>query len=64
MEVLVLDFLLIRRLVMGVGLREEGVVKEAFLQVRDHLSLDSWGPEWVLVFVLLWFFGPRTCSVS
>ena len=36
MEVLVLNFLLILRLVMGVGLWEEGVVEEAFLQARDR----------------------------
>ena len=36
MEVLVLNFLLIQCLVTGVGLREEGVVEEAFLQARDR----------------------------
>ena len=36
MEVLVLNFLLIQRLVTGVGLREEGVVEEAFLQAWDR----------------------------
>ena len=64
MEVLVLGFLLIQRLVMGVGLQEEEVVEEAFLQARDRLSLDSWVLGWVLMFVLLWVFGPRTRSVS
>ena len=41
MEVLVLNFLLIQRLVMGVGFREEGVVEEAFLQVQGRLSSDT-----------------------
>ena len=58
MEVLVLNFLLIQRLAMGVGLWEGGVVEEAFLQARDRLSSDSWALGWVLVFVLLWVFGP------
>ena len=56
MEVLVLNFLLIQRLAMGVGLRKEGVVEEAFLQARDRLLLDSWVLGWVLVFVFLWSF--------
>ena len=56
MEVLVLNFLLIQRLVTGVGFQEEGVVEEAFLQVRDHLLLDNWVLGWVLGFVLLWVF--------
>ena len=42
MEVLVLDFLLIQRLVRDVGFRVGGVVEEAFLQAQDRLSLDSW----------------------
>ena len=53
MEVLVLNFLLIQHLVVGVGLREEGVVEEAFLPVEDCLSLGSWALGWVLGFVLL-----------
>ena len=56
MEVLVLNFLLIQRLVMGVGFREEGVVEEAFLQAWDRLSLDSWALGWVLGCILLWVF--------
>ena len=56
MEVLVLDFLLIQHLVVGVGFREEGVVEEVFLPVRDHLSSDRWVLGWVLGFVLLWVF--------
>ena len=56
MEVLVLNFLLIQRLVTDVGLREEGVVEEAFLQAQDRLSLDKWVLGWVLRFVLLWVF--------
>ena len=59
MEVLVLNFLLIQRLVMGVGFREEGVVEEAFLQAWDRLLLDNWALGWVLEFVLLWVFGLR-----
>ena len=62
MEVLVLNFLLIQRLVMGVGFREEGVVEEAFLQARDRLLLDNWALGWVLEFVLLWVFGLRKRS--
>ena len=53
MEVLVLNFLLIQHLVTGVGLREGGVVEEAFLQARGRLLLDSWALGWVLGFVLL-----------
>ena len=53
MEVLVLSFLLIQRLAMGVGLRKEEVVEEAFLQARDRLLLDSWVLGWVLGFMLL-----------
>ena len=56
MEVLVLNFLLIQRLVTGVGLREEGVVEEAFLQAWGRLLLDRWALGWVLRFVLLWAF--------
>ena len=56
MEVRALDFLPIQRLLMGVGFREEGVVEEAFLPARGHLSLDRWVQGWVLGFVLLWFF--------
>ena len=56
MEVLVLNFLLIQRLVMGVELREGGVVEEAFLQVWGHLRLDRWVLGWALVLVLLWVF--------
>ena len=56
MEVLVLNFLLIQRLAMDVGLQVGEVVEEAFLQVWDRLSLDSWALGWVLVFVLLWVF--------
>ena len=56
MEVLVLNFLLIQRLAMDVGLQVEGVVEEAFLQARDHLSLDNWVLGWAPVFVLLWVF--------
>ena len=56
MKVLVLGFLLIQRLVTGVGFQEEGVVEEAFLQVQDCLLLDSWALWWVLRFVLLWVF--------
>ena len=63
MEVLVLNFLLIQRLVMGVGFREEGVVEEAFLQAQGHLSSDRWVLGWVLRFVLLWAFFLRKCSV-
>ena len=53
MEGLVLSFLLIQHLAMGVGLREGGVVEEAFLQAWDHLPLDSWALGWVLVFIFL-----------
>ena len=53
MEVLVLSFLLIQHLAMGVGLRKEEVVEEAFLQARDRLLLDSWVLGWVLGFMLL-----------
>ena len=56
MEVLVLGFLLIQCLAMGVGLRVEGVVEEAFLQAQGRLLLDSWVLGWVLGFVLLWAF--------
>ena len=56
MEVLVLDFLVIQRLAMDVGLWVKGVVEEAFLQVRDRLLLDRWALGWVLRFVLLWVF--------
>ena len=56
MEVLVLNFLLIQHLAMGVGLRKEGVVEEAFLQAQDRLLLDSWVLGWMLVFVFLWSF--------
>ena len=56
MEVLVLDFLLIQRLAMDVGLRVKGVVEEAFLQAQDRLLLDRWALGWVLGFVLLWVF--------
>ena len=64
MEGLDLSFLLIQRLAMGVGLREEGVVEEAFLQAWDRLPLDSWALGWVLGFVLLWVFILRKRSVS
>ena len=56
MEGLVLSFLLIQCLAMGAGLREGGVVEEAFLQAQDCLSLGSWVLGWVLVFMLLWVF--------
>ena len=47
------DFLLIGRLLAGVGFREEGVVEEAFLPVADYLWSGRWAPGWVLGFVLL-----------
>ena len=53
MEVRVLNFLLIQRLLMGVVSQEGEVVEEAFLLVGDHLSLDSWALGWVLGFVPL-----------
>ena len=56
MEVLVLNFLLIQRLVTDVGLQVEGVVEEAFLQAQGCLSSDRWVLGWVLGFVLLWVF--------
>ena len=62
MEVLVLNFLLIQRLVIGVVFREGGVVEEAFLQAWDRLPLDSWALGWVLGFVLLWVFVLRKHS--
>ena len=57
------DFLLIGRLLAGVGFREEGVVEEAFLLVADCLSLGRWAPGWVLEFVLLLVFDLRRRSV-
>ena len=48
------DFLLIGRLLAGVGFREEGVVEEAFLLVAGCLLSGRWAPGWVLEFVLLW----------
>ena len=63
MEVRVLNFLPIQRLLMGVMSQEGEVVEEAFLQARDRLSLDSWVPGWVPMFVLLWVFALRRCSV-
>ena len=56
MEVLVLNFLLIQRLVTGVVFRVEGVVEEVFLQAWGRLSLDNWVLGWAPVFVLLWVF--------
>ena len=52
-EVRVLDFLPIGRLLVGVGSQEEGVVEEAFLLVAGCLLLGRWAPGWVLGCVLL-----------
>ena len=49
------DFLLIGRLLAGVGW-EEGVVEEAFLPVVGCLLSDRWAPGWGLEFVLLLVF--------
>ena len=54
MEVLVLNFLLIQRLVMDVGLQAGGVVEEAFLRAQGRLLSDRWVRGWALGFVLLW----------
>ena len=53
MEVRVLNFLLIQRLLMGVVSQEGEVVEEVFLLVGDRLLLDSWALGWVLGFVPL-----------
>ena len=55
--------LLIGRLLMGVGFREEGVVEEAFLPVAGRLLSGRWAPGWVLGSVLLWVFVLRRRSV-
>ena len=55
MEVQVLNFLLINRLLVDVRFPEEGVVEEAF-QAWDRLSRGRWALGWVLGFVLLWVF--------
>ena len=46
------DFLLIGRLLAGVGWGEE-VVEEAFLPVAGCLLSDRWAPGWLLGYVLL-----------
>ena len=53
MEVLVLNFLLILRLVAGLGTRDGGVVEEVFLLVQHHLLSDKQVQESVVVGVLL-----------
>ena len=47
------DFLLIGRLLAGVGFREEEVVEEVFLPVAGCLLSGRWALGWVLGFVLL-----------
>ena len=51
------DFLLIGRLLTGVGFQEEGVMEEACLPVAGCLLSGRWALGWVLGFVLLLVLG-------